>query len=300
MKTIIFLCFSLFFLNYTLLYSQSKMEKSKDIVLLFDYKSKQWSYPENDTTKKGKPYFAVKYKSQPVIKVTSLPDTTTRVVINDQYFDVIPKLDTVDKKNKMGIVFTSKSYSFTQTMPMVDSDEIIYSVTINDSTGTPLHTTEAFAKVYGKVKIDLSTGVLFHSLQDESYFFSDAGNNQSSISKDRSKGKIKPLFPVIMTNIYYQTKGLINPGVSLGLGLDDSGKAGYYVGGTLIFGDRQRAILSVGWALRPTDVLKGKYEEGQIISTANLPESADLVESTYKSGWFLSITYNLTSNVSKR
>lgn len=311
MKKTILLCFALILLSQTFLFGQ---KKEPDVILLFDFKSKQWSYDiqntstegnnqsENSDTNsnKGKPFFTLRYKTQPVIKVNNLPDSNTKVKIDDKYFEVIPEVDSnqlndSDNKNKK-----DNEHTFTKTMPMVDSDEVIYSVTISDSNDNPLHTTEIFAKVYGKLKIDLSTGVLFHTLQDNSYFFTDAGNEQSSISKDRSKGKLKPLFPVVMTHFYRQSKGMISPGLSLGLGLDDSGKAGYYAGLSAIIGDRQRAILTGGWAFRPTDVLKGKYEEGQKIPSANLPETTDLVESIYKSGIFFSITYNLSSKVEKR
>lgn len=304
MKTITFLCISVFFFSYTLLHGQSKVKKSADVVLQFDFKSKQWDYGSKslvDEPKKEKPYFALTYKSQPVIKVTNLPDATTMVEIDDENYDVTPEVEIKEKQFQVdGKKSYDTTYSFTQTMAMVDSDEVSYKVTVKNSADTILHTTEAFAKVYRKLKIDLSTGVLFHNLQDKSYFFSDAGNDQSSITKDDSKGKIRPLFPVVMTHMYWQSMGFVSGGASLGLGIDDSGKAGYYLAPSLIFGDRQRAILSFGGALRPTDVLKGKYEVGQTIPTGNLPEVTDLVESTYKLGWFVSITYNLTSKVEKR
>lgn len=299
MKTIIFLCFSLFFLNYTFLYGQSKVKKSSDVILVFDYSTKLWKY-ENSSGKEL-PYFVLKNKSQPIIQVIKLPSSSTKIEIEEQYYDVTPEVkEQKEKDPKMAPLTEDDGHKITQTMGMIDSDEVIYKVTVKNAVDTVLHTTEVFAKVYGRLKIDLSTGVLFHTLQDESYFFSDAVNNQSSIIRDASKGKIRPLFPVVMTHIYKQSTGNLSPGFSLGLGIDDSGKAGFYLGGALIFGDRQRAILSAGWALRPADKLKGKYEVGQKISSEDLPETIDLVESNYRSGYFFSLTYNLTSNVSKR
>lgn len=53
-------------------------------------------------------------------------------------------------------------------MAVVDSDEISYKVTIKDSGDQELHTSTVFAKIYGKIKIGLSTGALFHNLQDKS------------------------------------------------------------------------------------------------------------------------------------
>ncbi|MDR7132553.1 hypothetical protein J2X69_004926 [Algoriphagus sp. 4150] len=300
MKTLKSLLFILLFFNLAVVFGQSKIKKSGDIVLEFDYKEKIWNYAPIPVTDKHKPYFLLRYKSQPVIKIKNLP-TSSKVTIEEYFYDVTPEVEnkdnSLDKSQSDGLIATP----FIQTMAIVDSDEVSYKVTIKDDNDTTLHTTTtAFAKVYGRWKIDLSTGVLFHNLQNESYYFSDSGNEQSSILKDSNKGKIKPLFPAVLTHFYKQGKGFTNFGASVGFGIDDSGKIGYYAGPSLIVGDRQRVILSGGWAFRPTDVLKGKYKEGQLLNTSNLPEVAELVESEYKSGIFLSLTYNLTSKVEKR
>lgn len=301
MKTLKNLLFILLLFNLTQVFGQkSKVKRTEDLVLQFDYKEKTWNYDSTQDGNKHKPYFLVKYKSQPVIKVTSLPSTTTKVTIDEYFFDVTPEVETKDKSPDKSLSDGLIVTPFIQTMAVVDSDEVSYKVTIKDANDETLHTTAAFVKVYGRLKIDLSTGVLFHNLQDESYYFSDAENGQSSISKDRNKGEIKPLFPAVLTHFYWQGKGSTNFGASIGFGLDDSGKIGYYTGPALIVGDRQRVILSGGWALRPTDVLIGKYREGQLLNTSNLPDASDLVESEYKSGIFLSLTYNLTSKVEKR
>lgn len=294
MKTLKYLLFIFFFVDTVSLYGQSKHKKSEDIILQFDYQEKTWNYKDVDSTNKSKPYFLIQYKSQPIIEIINLP-SSSKVMIDEYFFDVTPE---VEKKNILN--GPSGPDKYVQTMAVVDSDEVSYKVTIKNSSDQELHTTTVFAKVYGKIKIDLSTGALFHNLQDESYFYSDAGSGQSSISKDGNKGHFKPLLPVVLTHFYWQGKGYSNFALSAGLGLDDSGKAGYYIGPGLILGDRQRIIVSAGWAFRPTDVLKDKYTVGQILNTSDLPENKDLVESIYKSGFFFSLTYNLTSKVEKR
>lgn len=317
MKTLKNLFFIFLLFNLSMAFGQNRKDKeSVDLQLKFDYENKSWSYELKNETKaaettevsannqttvssKGKPYFLVRYKSQPVIKVSNLPPNT-KVTIEEYFYAITPEVENMDAIDKSMAVASTKKAEFIQTMATVDSDEVSYKVIIKNSTDDILHTTTVFAKVYGRLKIDLSTGIIFHTLQDESYYFSDAGNEQSSIAKDSNKGEIKPFFPAVLTHFYWQGKGFTNFGASVGLGLDDSGKVGYYLGPAIIMGDRQRVILSGGWAHRPTDILKGKYKEGQLLNSSNLPETSDLVESEYKSGFFFSFTYNLTSKVEKR
>jgi len=216
----------------------------------------------------------------------------------------IRKLDsaisTIDYKIKNMPVQETRTI-YVQTSRMVDSDEVEFIVTFNDSSDAKNnHKTSLYARVFGGLKIDLSTGALFHTVVDKSFHYAPVGNDQSQIAKDKNSSKVKPIFPVVFTNIYWRQAGWLCPGISLGLGIDDSGQSGYYFGPSLILGDRQRAIFSLGGALRPADDLKGKYENGQIFDTADAPDVSDLVESSFKLGLYLSLSYNLTSKVERR
>jgi hypothetical protein len=190
--------------------------------------------------------------------------------------------------------------SFDQTSEMVDSDEIQYTVTVRNKEGNIDHKSTAYCKVYGGMKIDVSSGVLFHNLPNESFRFEPNGSGSSTIVKNKNNDVLKPLFPVVFTHFYWRSKGFTSLGASVGLGIDDSGKAGYYGGPALLLGDRQRVVISLGCALRPTDVLKGQYSTGEVIPNTELPETSDLVESAYRAGFFFALTYNLTAKVERR
>lgn len=295
MKKIIVSLVSVLFLNLLLVQGQSKEINSLQRTFVFDFNTKLWTYSEESKYRKGKMYFLIPYKSQPAILVRNLPSADFKVKIDEVFFYVTPKTDesikTLDREDTR--------IHYAQTMKVVDSDEVEYTVTITDKDQI-VHITTAHAKVYGGLKIDLSTGVLFHNLFDESYNYVAAGNSQSSIAKDKKTGSVKPLFPVVLTHVYWRAKGMISPGFSLGFDIDDSGKAGYYLGPAMLLGDRQRAIISLGLALRPTNALKGKYVEGQLLDDSSKPEVSDLVESVNKAGFFLGITYNLTTKIEKR
>ena len=281
MKKIIATLASVLFLNFPLLYGQEeKGSNHKEInslqrTFVFDFTTKLWTYSEESKYRKGKVYFLIPYKSQPVISILNLQSADYKVKIEEAFFDVTPKTDD-SIKNLTG---EDRTTHYTQTMKVVDSDEVEYTVTITDEKDKIIHITTAYAKVYGGLKIDLSTGVLFHNLIDESYNYVATGNSQSSIAKDKKTGSVKPLFPVVLTHVYWRTKGMINPGFSLGFGIDDSGKAGYYLGPAFLLGDRQRAVISLGLALRPTSTLKGKYAEGQLMDDSSKPEVSDTASS---------------------
>lgn len=217
--------------------------------------------------------------------------------INFAIMDLETEIDSV--KQEVARI-SLKPTNYFQTVNMIDSDEVEFIVTINNKDGELIHKSTAYGKVFGGLKIDLSTGALFHTVVDRSFHYAPVGTDQSQIVKDRNKSKIRPVFPVVFTNIYWRTARPACIGISLGLGIDDSGQSGYYFGPSLILGDRQRAIFSLGGALRPADDLKGKYRNGQVFGTADAPDVSDLVESSFKLGLYLSLSYNLTTKVERR
>jgi hypothetical protein len=237
-------------------------------------------------------YFIVPYKSQQRIFIDSIPSNYS-VQLNARKITVTPDNSTAKLLNGAlkQVIFTSD---------VIETDEIEYQLEIKENDVT-VETTTIFVKVVGGLKIDLSTGVVFHTLADESYHFDEAGTDEVSLSKDKQKGSFFPINPVILTHIHGRGKGFTTLGTTLGLGINDEGKVGYYLGGALLFGDRQRAILSAGLAFKPVDVLKGKYKNGQIFTADDIrPELEDVTESKFKTGFFFSFTYNLSSTVSGR
>lgn len=239
------------------------------------------------------------YQSDTVMKLSG--DEKIRSLISmDSFIDNLES-EIVAIENQIEELHADNSTVYVQTSRMVDSDEVEYIVTFSDSSDTKNnHNTSLYARVFGGLKIDLSTGALFHTVVDKSFHYAPVGTDQSQIVKDRNKSKFRPIFPVVFTNIYWRQAGGISPGISLGLGIDDSGQSGYYLGPSLILGDRQRAIFSAGCALRPADDLKGKYKNGQVFDTADAPDVEDLVESSFKLGLYLSLSYNLTTKVERR
>lgn len=110
------------------------------------------------------------------------------------------------------------------------------------------------------------------------------------------------LVPSLVTFLTMTNRGseYISYGGSAGLGIDIiNGKiqmSNFFIGGTAAFGKYDRLMLTIGLALRNVGKLKSGYEIDKTIITQSNDINTVLSDS-YKIGFFLSLTYNLTKNV---
>lgn len=274
-----------------------KTTVAEDYDLSYDYDKKLWS--GKPYVGKGKlkltRYFVVPYKTQQRISICNLKKGLT-AVIKATSVTLTPETGEKTKgdpesfkKPECEVIFLSNP---------IESDEVYYTLTIKDADKV-VHESTVMVKVFRGLKIDLSTGVVFHNVSDEKFHYTSSGND-FSLSKDGKTGKVFPISPVILTHAYFRTRGFATIGSTLGLGITDDSKLGYYIGLAGIFGDHQRVVFSGGLALRPAKILKGQYKEGQVFTAADKPEIGDLMEDRYRPGVFLSLSYNLTSKIEKK
>jgi hypothetical protein len=66
------------------------------------------------------------------------------------------------------------------------------------------------------------------------------------------------------------------------------------VGGSLMLGRSDRFVLSGGWAFKKVNVLSGKFEAGKAYPKTDVGSSVPL-ENVFRSGGFVSLSYNLTN-----
>lgn len=276
----------------------AQAQGAKNTAFEFDYKTKTWS---QETPRYKDRYLLLRYKTQPVIRITNLhPDHRTEV--NETLYDVIPETKDRDSLKKMDPV----RYTVTHThiMKNADADEVEYAIVVKDKDDQQLYKFTSLAKVYGRWKIDLSTGVIFNiGLHDESYYYEAVGDDQSRLKESEDKSVISPT-PALLTHFYRTGKGYFNWGGVFGLGINDSGKTGWYFGGSVLLGDRQRVALSGGMAWRTVKQLKARYQSqvdsGEVVNNTEKVEVDDLLQESYKQGWFVSFSYNLSSAVNKK
>jgi hypothetical protein len=265
--------------------------------LTFDFPAKKWTTSAHKQNK----YLLVKYKAQPRILITGLPADYKTEVSETQY-DVVPQTETKEglkKDEKDKAVDT-----ITHLMKNVDADEVEYQVVVKDKGDKEVLKFTSMAKVYGRWKIDVSSGVIFNiGLNDESYYYEASGEDQSILREDDDKNVISPTVALI-THFYKSGKGYVNYGGAFGLGIDDDGKTGWYFGLGALLGDRQRIAISGGIAWRQVKQLKSQYQSmldsGAAVDNADKVDTADLLEESYQQGWFVSFSYNLSSTVTKK
>jgi hypothetical protein len=253
--------------------------------LSYNYATKQWT----GKSFRGK-YFIVPYKTQQTITVCGLPENYS-ATIDGEMITVTPEAVQPESLSPICVVYLSN---------IVEADEVEYTLQIKDSRDSVIEKSVVFVKVFGGLKIDISTGVVLHSLANESYHLNESAVDEFTLTKDNKKGNLFPISPVVLTHFHARPKGFATLGTTVGLGINDEGKVGYYLGGALLIGDRQRAIISTGIALRPVEVLKGKYQNGEVFDDNSKPEIDDLTESIFKTGFFFSFSYNLSSKVERK
>lgn len=256
--------------------------------LVFDYTSRKWT----GYAHRNQRWFLVPYKTQQRIVVKNVPGDYT-VEMNETSIAV-----TFDEGTK-GKVPTTAGDSVFFLSNVIESDEMEYTVIIKDDKQHEVCKSTAFVKVFRGLKIDVSTGVVFHTLADNSYHYTNDGS-VFTLTKDNRKGKLFPISPVVLTHAYFRSKGFVSWGGTLGFGINDSGKLGYYLGLASLIGDRQRIVLSAGAAFRPVSILKSQYDEGQVFADADKPDLADVTEDQFRTGFFFSVSYNLTSKVVRK
>jgi hypothetical protein len=122
--------------------------------LKFDFPNKKWT---TSLDKKNR-YSVVKYKAQPRILITGVPASYKTEVSETQY-DVVPQTATKEdaKKDKPAIVVDT--VTTVHLMKNVDADEVEYQVLVKDDGGKEVLKFTSRAKVYGRWKIDVSSGV---------------------------------------------------------------------------------------------------------------------------------------------
>jgi hypothetical protein len=273
----------------------------RDATLIYDFANRSWA--SGGAPRHHGKYFVLRYRSQPTIEVTGLPAGST-VTIDESQFTVEPDTDGGPAFAPDSVQKADDAHTVRQTMSNVDGDEVNYTITVTGADGETTYTIPTYAKVYGRLKIDVSGGLLLNmDLADNNFYYEDAGENRSILRKEKNNDDISPTLAVL-THFYWVQPGYFHVGGVAGLGIADNGKTGWYLGGGVLIGDRQRLAISGGLAWRTVQNIKGQYESLYTNKTAVdndvRVDTSDLVEDRYKQGWFLAFTYNLSSTVTKK
>jgi hypothetical protein len=152
--------------------------------------------------------------------------------------------------------------------------------------------------IYGGIKIDFSTGLFITTgLHNRKYFITKMPNDTSTsiLSESKNNNLIQPSLGALMHISPRWTNDYFKPSISFGFGLNstDITKSNIFLGLSAILGSQERFIISSGVSFSQVDYLKGEYPLDNPIKTSII--NKELTEKSFRAGWFISFTYNLSN-----
>jgi len=183
----------------------------------------------------------------------------------------------------------------------VSGDELKLSVKVSPVKALPCSkftglVVEETYRTKGGWKVDFSTGVLMNGGSDEfsGNEFSYRALTDSTASIQRRDGGSKLLLSVgAFLHIYKRSGSNINVAISPGLSTTTAFDGlMFHLGGSALFGKRERLVLTMGATAREVEVLDHYFQEGRSYPVADLPNSPPMVKVFPRIGWFVSLTYN--------
>lgn len=147
----------------------------------------------------------------------------------------------------------------------------------------------------GGVRYDFSTGLVLGFGVNDYTFSTETSNNLEYISERTNTNQFSPSIAA-MLHVSFRTQRLVSVGFSLGASLNTTELDinSLYPGISLLVGKTEKFIFTVGPALKKIQYLKSDFEIGKTYPIGTLPKTYE-TEPTFRQGWFVGITYNLTN-----
>lgn len=146
-----------------------------------------------------------------------------------------------------------------------------------------------FEYLKGGIRFDFSIGTVFDfGAKDKLY---EIYNNKP---KEISKNKFYPTLAGLF-HASFRENGNFAGGISLGASLDVAKFSieSVFIGPSLLIGKRDKVILTIGPSFRKVSDLKSIYNENTLVDTNTTQK--DLTTENFKVGFFVGLSYNLTS-----
>lgn len=153
--------------------------------------------------------------------------------------------------------------------------------------------------VYGNIKINGSAGYFLNFIQEDNYSLRKKINtnpNSKNGVDSASRNTIKHALGGLL-HAYYNAKGSVDYGLSVGLSINDSANAGFYLGLSGFFTEKNRLVVTSGLSF-----VKVKRINTANLTTNTLTNQLDFLneedteiryEDVYKPSLFVGISYNL-------
>lgn len=187
--------------------------------------------------------------------------------------------------------------SYTDSEP-VNADEITLTPTLKYANGkvakefSPYH-----IRTIGGVKVNFSSGYLLSFVGDDNYTLYKDSNGNTGASKGNSNKLTHGLGA--LAHVYCRTDKDYNWALSTGISLANNSNLAFYLGGSLMFTEKNRIVISSGISLNQVQRLNtynlqtGTGDKYTFLSASDNTIKYDQV---YRPAVFISVTYNLSGN----
>lgn len=205
--------------------------------------------------------------------------------------------DLIDNYN----MFNYYNFTFISKPIKIEADEIKYDIKISADKLLPYnmpasrYITETY-KTKGGPKIDFSTGAFGswggQDLYGRELIYKEV--NDSVVTIQAKDGGTRALLSIgALMHIYCRSGGNINWAISPGISTTTDFKGmNYHLGGSVLFGSKNRLVITLGAILREANILDRNYSYNTQYLKKDLPDSPPLIKAFPQWGVFLGLTYN--------
>lgn len=167
--------------------------------------------------------------------------------------------------------------------------------TINSNLHTTTTNFTTHIPVKGGVKIDFSTGFITTGLLHNRSYSSTIASDSSSFTISQDKNRNVANFNVgAFMHVYKSNATNSQLAATFGFGLNSKtlDDVDFYLGGSAIFGRKNRFVVTAGAALSHVNYLKGSFNKDETIDIAR--HTDELTERAIRLGAFVAFSYNLS------
>jgi hypothetical protein len=154
-------------------------------------------------------------------------------------------------------------------------------------------------KTYGGFRLNFSTGLAFTFISRDIFYYKEkAAGDSFFIRKGTEMDAFIPSIAGYM-HAYWRANHKVTPTITIGLSTNPTNleTTRFFLGGSLIFGDNRRFILSAGITGGNVNRLEKRFKEDMRYADADFAglEDEDFMEKKFKIGVFLGVSYNLSA-----
>ncbi len=180
-----------------------------------------------------------------------------------------------------------------------ENDVFSSTITLSDNEGNELHEFEPVKiRTRGGVKVNFSSGYLVSFIGDDDYSNFQNSDGDTAIRQDRSNDLTHALGALV--HVYPRGYKDIQPALSAGISLEDDADIGFYLGGSLLFTESNRFVLTAGLSFTNVQRLNTfnvseVQEDGSRVFLSEENTNANF-EDVFRGAFFVGLTFNLSGN----